>query len=374
LVQRGEKEKIAAALRRLQRVRATGDGFATFDAAVRALRAHPESLALAYQASLQAARIGAFTEATRLFDENDLGRRANSGDAESAVPREDLLALSARLQKDRAFEAEGAERIRLLRQAAEAYQAVYDRSRGYYPLINVATTYALAGDDERSRRAAMETLGVLRDATVAANAGEELWRLLTELEALLILGDLEPAKSLSARAASAFKGDYGDLSTTLRQLGRLVAAKRLSFDVGRALGMPAVLHYAGHRIALPGARGRFRADQERIVTCKVNEFLEAAPVGWAYGSLAAGADILIAERLLERGAHLHVVLPFEKTEFIKVSVEPSGGDWVRRFAKCLAKAASVRTVIEGRYFGEDELFAAGSAYALGLGKLRAQDL
>lgn len=370
----GESEKIAARLRRLQRIRATGDGFATFDAALQALRAHPESLALAYQATLQAARIGAFTVATQLFHECALGRRAHAEADQSGVSREDLLALSARLKKDRALDADGPKRSSMLRETAEAYQAVYEHSRGYYPLINVATIYALAGDDEKSRRAASEALSLLRHGAAAADSSEELWRLLTEIEALLILGDLDGATSVSAKFAGAFKGDYGDLSTTLRQLGRLVAAKGLSFDVGRALGMPAVLHYAGHRVASPGSVGRFPAEEERSVTRKIDEFLQSTPVGWAYGSLAAGADILIAEQLLKRGAHLHVVLPFETSDFVKVSVEPSGADWVRRFEKCLGKAATTRTVIDGGYFRDDGLFAACSAYALGLGKLRAQDL
>ena len=34
--------------------------------------------------------------------------------------------------------------------------------------------------------------------------------------------------------------------------------------------------------------------------------------GVAYGALAAGADIILAEALLKRGAALHVVLPFAR--------------------------------------------------------------
>ena len=40
----------------------------------------------------------------------------------------------------------------------------------------------------------------------------------------------------------------------------------------------------------------------------------------AYGPLACGADILIAEAILERGGELHVVLPFAEEDFLRTSV------------------------------------------------------
>lgn len=368
------QNKVAKLLKQLERVRAKGDGFATFDASVRAHRAHPESLALAYHATLHAARIGAFTEALRLFEQNQIEQRAGSGEGEAGIPVEDLLALAARLKKDRAIEATDLERVEMLRQAAEAYLAVFERTRGYYPLINVATIYALAGDREKSSAFARESLAIVRALPPSVEPRERLWRLLTEVEARLVLGEVERARVVAASAATIFTGDYGDLSTTVKQLGRLVATTGLAFDVGAELGMPAVLHYAGHMIAAPGARGRFSADQEKPVQRAIDAFLQSTRVGWAYGSLAAGADILIAEQLLTRGIQVHVVLPFQQSDFLEVSVVPSGDGWVRRFEKCLAKASSVRTVIEGSYFHDDGLFATCSAYALGLARLQARDL
>ena len=98
----------------------------------------------------------------------------------------------------------------------------------------------------------------------------------------------------------------------------------------------------------------------------------AGDVGFGYGSLAAGADILFAEQLLERGASLHVVLPFDCAEFVEVSVRPAGEGWVARFRACLDRAASVHYATEDRYLGDDHLFGYCSQVAMGLALLRAR--
>ena len=71
-----------------------------------------------------------------------------------------------------------------------------------------------------------------------------------------------------------------------------------------------------------------RPSQGRREICdRVEEFLGEADVAIADGSLAAGADLLIAERLLARGVELHVVLPFSVGEFVRVSVDAAGPEW-----------------------------------------------
>src|SRR5271154_828039 len=97
-------------------------------------------------------------------------------------------------------------------------------------------------------------------------------------------------------------------------------------------------------------------------------------VGFAYGSLPAGADILFSEALLARGANLPLVLPFNRREFIGVSVRPSGADWVGRFARCPGKAATVHYATRDRYLGDDQLFTYCSQLAMGLALLRAGHL
>ena len=53
----------------------------------------------------------------------------------------------------------------------------------------------------------------------------------------------------------------------------------------------------------------------------------------AYGSLACGADMLVAEAILARGGELHVVLPFAEEDFLKTSVHVGGPEWSASICK-----------------------------------------
>ena len=364
-----DTKQVSNALARIRRARARGDGFASYDAALKAVRRHPDSLVLQYQAVLQAARIGALSEAARLFDQFGLAMR--SGEAGGLLPLEDLLTLAARLRKDRALEDFGPNRAAELAEAAQAYLAVFKRTGGYYPLVNAADLLALAGDGTAATRNARQALRLLRDLPATADGEETSWRLLSAVEAHLVLGQTKTARKVAAAARSAFHGNLGDLSSTVRQLTQLVAALGLDFVPGGELGMPSVLAYSGHIIAPPGKPGSFPAAQEADVAAAIAQALAGETIGWAYGSLAAGADLLVVEALQRRRVGVHAVLPFEQNEFIEVSVRPAGEQWVRRFERCRARLASCRIAVDGGYFGDDALFGACTAYALGLASQQA---
>ncbi len=96
------------------------------------------------------------------------------------------------------------------------------------------------------------------------------------------------------------------------------------------LSGPAVAHYCGHRIASSGGEGRFSTADEGVVARMIAAEVARHPVAYAYGSLASGGDILWAEALLATGCELHVILPFDREEFVRHSVAPSGPGWVER--------------------------------------------
>ena len=123
-----DENRIANAVALIKRARAKGDGFGGFDAALKAVKRHPTSLALAYHVTLQAARIGALSQASRLFTAYNIAGRLAAGESDTNVSMEDLLSLSARIEKDRALEELGPERSARLKQAANGYLAVFDRS------------------------------------------------------------------------------------------------------------------------------------------------------------------------------------------------------------------------------------------------------
>lgn len=106
----------------------------------------------------------------------------------------------------------------------------------------------------------------------------------------------------------------------------------------------------------------------------MREIIGREEVGVAYGALAAGSDILIAELLLQHGAELHVVLPFAEPDFLAQSVAPAGASWVDRYHAITARASSLTVLSTRAYRGDTSLFAHGSTVSMGMARLRARDL
>ena len=93
----------------------------------------------------------------------------------------DIAALEARCLKDIALEAPADARREALIEAADAYETVYRRFGGYYPLINAATLFLLAGEQAMAENLARQTLREVADS-------KDYWGLATKAEALLVLG------------------------------------------------------------------------------------------------------------------------------------------------------------------------------------------
>jgi hypothetical protein len=327
-----------------------GELLSAFDLAERGLEEHPDEVALRYHAVLSLARTGSTFQAARRFIELGL----------SSVDTEDVAALAARIQKDEALAATGAERQRLASRAATAYRDIRDRTHGYFPAIN---------DEVAARALASDALD-----RVETSDDTSYFAIATEAEARLILGDEDGAAAALERAAAAHAGDFGALSTTRRQLRLVCAITGTDPAMLSVLAGPAVAHYCGHQMAGPGRDGRFRSDQEDDVASRIADAVECQPVGYAYGSLASGGDILWAEALLARGCEIHVVLPFALQEFIGTSVAPAGGDWVQRFQRCLGSAESVNYATVDAYLDDDVLYAYCAELAMGLALVRARHL
>jgi class 3 adenylate cyclase len=333
-----------------------GELLAAVDLAEQGLEEHPGDPELQYRAVLALARAGSTEQASRRFEEWGLGE----------VGTEDVLALEARIAKDVALAASGEERRLLALRSAALYAKAFDATGGYYPAINAATLMLVGGNVEASRTLARTALDRLRES------GEQgYFAAATEAEVGLLLGEVEAARYALERAAELHGGDYGAVSTTRRQL-RLVC-ERAGIDprVLSALAGPRVLHYCGHRISADGS-GPFRAEDESAVAGAIRAELDNRPAAYAYGSLANGADILAAEALLERGAELHVVLPFAEEEFVAASVADSGGDWVARYERCRAAASQVTYATGDAFLADDVLYRYGSELAMGLALLRAR--
>ena len=333
-----------------------GELLTAVDLAEQGLADHPDALWLKHRAVLALARAGATEEARVRFDRYRL----------AMVGEPEIAALGARIAKDLALAARGAERRRLAARGRDLYQGLYDRDGGYYPAINAATLSLVGGEPERARDTARAVLGILR-----TGEDESYYAAATEAEAHLLLGDVDAAAGALRRAAASHGGDYGALSTTRRQLRLVCDLAGVDPELLGILAGPRVAHFCGHRIAHEPHSGRFSAEAEVVVAERIRGVLAEQSIGYAYGALASGADILWAEALLEQGAELHVVLPFAQDEFVATSVAPAGADWVARFHRCLGQAHRVSYATEDAFLGDDVLFRYGSDLAMGLALLRA---
>jgi len=350
----------ADSLTRVRQFEARGELLLAYDAALQALEAHPGDLWLSHRAVLNLAKAGATTRAEKEYTRLGLDH--------SLEP--DVAALGARIAKDKALAATVDARMALLTRAADLYEAIFRRSGGYYTGINVATLRLLAGERQAAEHVAREVLALCESATGGDDA---YYCAASAAEASLVLGDAAAARK-SLLQAAANGGDLAARAATRRQLRLVCAVRNISDEVLQALAPPLVIHYSGHMIMPPGCPGRFPAEREADVAARIADMLTRNGVGFGYGALASGADILFAEALLARGAELHVVLPFARDEFTEISVTPAGTAWLPRFEACLQRAHSVTYATDDRYLGHDWIFAYGSFVAMGLAVLRARFL
>jgi tetratricopeptide (TPR) repeat protein len=267
------------------------------------------------------ARSGSLEHAWRLFRQAGFDRIED----DPAV-----MSVRGRLLKDRALGATGTERQRFYREAATAYARAGEMGGATYPLINAATLSLLAGEREQAGRLAREVLE--KWAHDADEPETPYYRAATRAEALLLLGDVAEAKAAFAQAISLAPRAFEDHASTLRQFGLILDALGQEKSWLDPCRPPRSLHFAGHMAPADGGTIRRR----------IRAVIKEEQIGYGFGALAAGADILIAEALLEAGAELHLILPAPIAVFRDASVARFGGDWAPRTASDRSRKARSR--------------------------------
>ena len=342
-----------------------GENLRAYDLAVAALAHEPRELRLAHTAVLALARSGALDSAEARYSELGLDVAADDQATDSAM-RVDLYALYAQLAKDRAVQAAGDDRRRWARVAADRYEAAIIPADGGYAHGNVAAMALLAGEPERACQSARAALTEARTGADAHTRQAGYWQTATRAEAHVVLGEIDAAAVTLEEADVLAGDDVGARAGTRRRLQLLVddgAAPAWLLD---RLPVPGIVAFSGHRLAPdPEAEAGLRHDIDGV--------LERRRAGVGYGSLACGADVLWAEALIERGAIVHIVLPFDPDQFIDTSVRPGGEGWVRRHEAIRAAAASVAVATEGPYRGHDELYGLTASLFLGRARMRAEE-
>ncbi len=347
-----DKDKIAALIQR-------GEILAAYDIAHAALEAGETSREVAHAAVLCLARSGAVDFARAEYVRLGLDRAEDDSDA---------VALGARLLKDVALAARGPRRTAFARASIRRYEALFQRFGGLYGAINAATMTLVAGDPEGARDRAARALDIPPPPGLTGEAA--YYEAASRAEARFLTGDLVAARQTLAAALAHAPQAYAAHASTLRQLDMLCRETGVDPAWLAPFRPPVCAHFTGHILG-PASEG------ERIdcaLRRQIDRLLADQRVGFGYGSLAAGADIVFAEALLAAGSELHVVLPVGRESFVEVSVAPFGAEWGARFERCMAAATSIRYASQDPYRGDEQVFAYSSQVAMGCAVLRAQTL
>jgi class 3 adenylate cyclase/tetratricopeptide (TPR) repeat protein len=304
------------------------------EVAARGLDKHyPDDADLMYCRALALARSGNPTRAA-VFVQEMLGR-ANLPTA----LRSDALSLAGRIRKDLAGRtAEPVARAARFHEAFDFYRQAYELSGDSFPGINAATLALLAGDQERSRELAARVRdSVLADLDQPGKDGDS-WLLATLGEAYLVLGDATAAAGRYAQAVRLARDAHadGDIAAMLRQLRLLRTVLPVGDDLLGLFRLGPVVVFAGHGLDRPGDPPRFPADPalEEEVRRAIRHELDALESTIGYCSPGCGSDILFGELMRERGAELHVVLPFSEEDFCAERVTyglSAYASWRRRY-------------------------------------------
>ncbi|MCA0202086.1 MAG: adenylate cyclase [Proteobacteria bacterium] len=337
-----------------------GDVLAAYDVVAQGLSAFPDNVGLRHRAVLLLARGGATSRAYSEYER--LGLR-------HVRDHVDVIALGARLHKDLALARAGEERKRLAQESADMYAAAYALHHDYYPGINTAAMLLIAGDAARARAVATEVLDSLA-AGSGEGAEDAYYRAASRAEAFFILGRIDEAEQALANALACDPANYAAHASTLRQLDAICATLKLDSGWLERHSPPPALTYCGHMFdeatLASAARDKLMADISAVL-----DHLRPCAV---FGALAAGADIIVAEAALARGAELHVVLPMQEDAFLTLSVAPFGAAWIGRYEACKARAATFRLASQDTTAGDDAAFAFCSEYAMGLAIRHAEVL
>jgi class 3 adenylate cyclase len=331
-------------LARLEDELSRGELISAYDTAERARRDGLDHPLIRYRRVLALARAGATETAAKEYLEQGLAEFSDI----------DSRALWARILKDRALAALPAERAALLHKAGAAYAAIHAETGDSFPGINAATLYALSGDGEQARGLAGALL-----ADERLRGGADYWAAATRAEAQVILGQREAAAAELRLARRLAGRNWGDLSSTRRQLRRLLEAAPLAGFSAEALT----------DILRPPRVAHLAADAE---VDGLTELLRSHEIGFATLALWTEASVAAAEAALAAGIELNLVLPYGVEDYLAHAEArlPPGGAARRR--ACLAAARSVMAVTADGDHADATLVAYAAVVAKGLARTRAR--
>ncbi len=351
-------------LRLGERADSLGQSMFAHDILKEGLRVFPGHLALTQRYCLSLITCGFLLTARDLAS-----RLVKEGHAD-----EETLGILARVYKEMwLIEGDGAANHPHLAKSRALYLDAFQRSRGHWPGINAASLSLIMADRDLSRKTARQVLRICADR-LKTPANRDYWTLATVAEAFLVLGRQEQAARFYRSARARSDRSYSSLASSRRQL--LLLARYTVVDPGvlDELRMPPVIAFTGHMIDDPDQEhAHFPQSRAADVKSRIAALLKRLDARIGYASAACGSDLLFHECLLARDGEANVVLPFDRKEFLQISVRFAGPAWMRRAQTVLARAR-VEQATQGGYGGDDLLFSYANRLIMGKAILRSRFL
>jgi len=306
------------------------DFIQVYEAAIAELENAADNRLSQHKAVLALARAGALDFAISEYKKYGLNDVRNN---------EDIMALGARLSKDLYLRSKGKEALSHAQDAAHKYEDAFKSTQGYYSGINAATMALMA--DMPSEMIVDRVHNILEQLPATENLSpeERYFIQATRAECFLLLGERSKAEELLKKAIAFDPLNYSAHASTLKQFRLILDKRRQDQHWLFSYQPPRSIHYAGHIWS-------FTEHMPDNFSVQLSDMIQRHDIGFGYGALAAGADIVIAEALLLEGAELNVFLPSSIDSFIENSVRPFGDAWVPRFRTCLAKAKSCTSLAD----------------------------
>lgn len=154
--------------------------------------------------------------------------------------------------------------------------------------------------------------------------------------------------------------------------------------------MPSIVIFTGHMMdkvgrVPPAFVPRFPPEKESEASAAIATALAEMDACAGYSSAACGADILFIERMLERGAAVHLVLPYAEELFIQDCIEvpenaepaqrfqqPTGSTWLQRYRAMRDRVTSVLVLGDKRPRDNSSASDCCNRVFLGMGLMQAR--
>lgn len=248
----------------------------------------------------------------------------------------------------------------------DTYLKNFIATKNYYTGINAASMSAMAGQLSKSREIAAEVILLLEGKAM------DFWTLATLGEAYMLMKNKPKAAEYYVQARKDAGKDWGKITSVHNQLWLLNHFLPVPNEILKLFNPPRVVAFVGHMIDHPQRKEpRFPLSIEQKIKEAILHSIRSLNVQIGYCSLACGGDILFAEAMAEEGREVNIFLPFEKSDFIKTSIQFAGENWVSRFNALLDKFR-VTYITNEPYGGFDDIFPFQTKIIFGAATLRSE--